>query len=153
MSEMVKDIAECVELVANLGNVMEKGSEIARRFRARARSIPSALFTNGFTYTVTLLVARSSRSLIELGFRDNCKAIVDEAVKMFSEKKADEEETSYGLHGAILVHILRKMGAVKASNFRDLVTESIANTALDLKAWQVVEWLKRFAEAFIEERK
>ena len=153
MSEIVKDIAECVELVANLSNAVEKGSEIASGFRTRARSIPSVLFANGFTYTVTLLAARSSRSLIELGFRDNCKAIVDEAVKMFNEKKLDKEEMSYGLYGAILVHILRKMGAIKTSNFKDLVTESITNTALDLKAWQVVEWLKRFAEAFIEEKK
>jgi CRISPR type III-B/RAMP module-associated protein Cmr5 len=152
MSEIVKDVVECVELVANLSKV-KGGSEIASKLKTRARSIPSVLFTNGFTYTITLLAARSSRSLIELGFRDSCKAMVDEAVKMFNERRADEEETSYGLYGALLVYLLRKMRAIKASNFKELVTESIGNTALDLKAWQVVEWVKRFAEAYIEEKK
>ena len=152
MSEIVKDVVECIELVAGLGKV-EGGSEIASRFKTRARSIPPVLFTNGFTYTITLLAARSSRSLIELGFRDSCKAMVDEAVKMFNERRADEEETSYGLYGALLVYLLRRTGAIKASNFKELVTESIGNTALDLKAWQVVEWVKRFAEAYIEEKR
>jgi CRISPR type III-B/RAMP module-associated protein Cmr5 len=151
MSEIVRDVVECVELVAELGKVKD-GSNIVSGFRTRARSIPSVLFTNGFTYTITLLAARSSRSLIELGFRDSCKSIVDEATKMFNEKKADKEETSYGLYGALLVYLLRKIGAIKALNFKELVTESIGNTALDLKAWQVVEWVKRFAEAFIEEK-
>jgi hypothetical protein len=45
------------------------------------------------------------------------------------------------------------MEAIKASNFKELVTESIDNTALDLKAWQVIEWVKRFAEAYIEEKR
>jgi len=152
MSEIVKDVVECIELVADLGKVKD-GSEIASGFRTRARSIPSVLFTNGFTYTITLLAARSSRSLIELGFRDSCKAIVNEAAKMFNEGRADEEETSYGLYGALLVYLLRKMEAIKASNFKELVTESIDNTALDLKAWQVIEWVKRFAEAYIEEKR
>ncbi|MCC6055669.1 MAG: type III-B CRISPR module-associated protein Cmr5 [Desulfurococcaceae archaeon] len=152
MSEIVKDVVECIELVADLGKV-KGGSEIASRFRTRARSIPSVLFTNGFTYTITLLAARSSRSFIELGFRDSCKAIVDEAVKMFNEGRADKEEVSYGLYGALLVYLLRRMGATKTSNFKELVTESIGNIALDLKAWQVIEWVKRFAEAYIEEKR
>jgi CRISPR type III-B/RAMP module-associated protein Cmr5 len=151
MSEVVKEAAECIELVANLSSTGEKGGEkVASGFRARARSIPSTLFTNGFTYTATLLAARGSRRLAELGFRNSCRSIVDEVVNVMRRGGADAEELSYGLYEAILIYLLRSVGAVRATNFRDLITESIGNTALDLRASQVAEWIKRFAEAYIE---
>jgi len=142
MSEALSDTISCVELISGLN------PSIAKKFRARARAIPTLVFTNGFAYTITLLAARSSKSLIELGFRENCKSIVDEATKF----RVDDEELSYGLYGAILLHLLRKMGALKAVNFREVVAESLRDIAVDMKAMQVVEWLKRFTEAYIAEK-
>lgn len=123
--------------------------DVLRSFRARARSIPSDMFMHGFIYTITLLAARSSRSILEKGLKEvDCKNIVKE---ISSLKGVGSDERGYGLYGAMILYILKRLNALKSETFNDLIREASGNSVIEFKTRIVLEWLKRFSEAYIEE--
>jgi len=140
---------ECVENIAALSSQKEC-RDVVKKFRSRARETPTYAFTNGLAYVITLLAARSSRNVVEHGFMKvgSCSDIVN---KVISERGAlKDEELSYGLYGAILVYIIKKADLIASNNFGELVREALNNSTLDVKVRPVFEWIKRFAEAYIE---
>lgn len=145
MSEVVKYSLSCIEALIN-----EKvDKDVLRSFRARARSIPSDMFMHGFIYTMTLLAARSSRSILEKGLKEiDCKNIVKE---ISSLKGVGSDERGYGLYGAMILYILKRLNALKSETFNDLIREASGNPVIEFKTRIVLEWLKRFSEAYIEE--
>ena len=151
MSNQLKGVIElaleCVENVAALVS-HEKLKEVAKKFRSRAREVPAYVFTHGFVYTITLLAARSSKTLIEYGFTQSrtCSEVVTSVIS----QKGSLEELGYGLYGAVLIYIISKAGFSKSKNFEELVKESLNNSILDAKAKYTLEWIRRFAEAYIE---
>jgi len=145
LSEVVKYCLSCIEALIN-----EKvDKDVLRSFRARARSIPSDMFMHGFIYTITLLAARSSRSILEKGLKEvDCKNIVKE---ISSLKELGYDARGYGLYGAMILYILKRLNALKSETFNDLIREASGNPVIEFKTRIVLEWLKRFSEAYIEE--
>jgi len=64
--------------------------------------------------------------------------------------KESPENISYGLYGAVLAYILRKAGIIESKSFAGLIRETLTKPTLEVKARPVLEWIKRFAEAYIE---
>jgi CRISPR type III-B/RAMP module-associated protein Cmr5 len=148
---IVEEALNCVEFVANYASRSKEDSEIARKFRSRARETPVYSFTHGLAYTLTLLAARSSKSLLEYGLLEaqSCKDVVE---RVFASKRSSEE-VSYGLYGAILLYVLERGKIIESKTFPELVREALTKPALEVKAKPVLEWIKRFAEAYIEAEK
>jgi len=145
LSEVVKYSLSCIEALIN-----EKvDKDVLRSFRARARSIPSDMFMHGFIYIMTLLAARSSRSILEKGLKEvDCKNIIKEISGL---KELGHDERGYGLYGAMILYILKRLNALKSETFNDLIREASGNPVIEFKTRIVLEWLKRFSEAYIEE--
>jgi len=146
---MLEKAVECIEQISQLASLNEDGKEILNGFRSRAESMPSIFFTHGFAYTMVLLAARSSKELMELGFKNSCKEIVDEIKKIWNEKRYSRDELSYGLYGASILLLLHKAGNIKTKEFSNVLKEAIKDPTIDLKAMQIFEWIKRLAEAYI----
>jgi len=148
---IVEEALNCIELIANYASRDKEHSEIAKKFRSRARETPVYSFTHGLAYTLTLLAARSSKSLLENGLLEaqSCKDIVERVLT----SKGSSEEISYGLYGAVLLFILKRGRIIESKTFTELVREALTKPALEVKARPVLEWIKRFAEAYIEAEK
>jgi hypothetical protein len=113
--------------------------------------MPVYSFTHGLLYVLTLLAARSSKSLVEYGLSESqsCRELVERLLSGVS-REGGVEEISYGLYGAVVLYILKRTGAIESKTFSDLVKELLAKPALEVKARPTLEWVKRFAEAYIE---
>jgi len=147
MNSVLEKVVECIEQISQLASLNEDGKEILSGFRSRAESMPSIFFIHGFAYTMVLLAARSSRELMELGFKNSCKEIVDEIKKI--REKYRKDELSYGLYGATILLLLHEAGNIKTKEFSSVLKEAIKDPTIDLKAMQIFEWIKRLAEAYI----
>lgn len=148
---IVEEALNCIELIANYASRDKEHSEIAKKFRSRARETPVYSFTHGLAYTLTLLAARSSKSLLENGLLEaqSCKDVVEHVLA----SKGSSEEISYGLYGAVLLYVLKRGRIIGSKTFNELVREALTKPALEVKARPVLEWIKRFAEAYIEAEK
>lgn len=148
MSEriIVAEALNCVESIASYAP-----KDVAKGFRSRAREMPVYSFTHGLLYALTLLAARSSKSLLEYGLSESqsCRELVERLLSRVSRERG-VEEISYGLYGAVVLYILKRTGAIESKTFSDLVKELLAKPALEVKARPTLEWVKRFAEAYIE---
>jgi len=120
-------------------------------FRTRARSIPTLVFTNGVAYAITFLVAKSSRTAIEIGLKaSSCEEAITNAYNTAKEAKIkDTDELGYWLYSAVISYIMKHTGITNATSFKNLIEEFIGNPASGLKARIVFEWTKRFTEAYI----
>jgi len=143
---IVAEALNCVESIASYAP-----KDVAKGFRSRAREMPVYSFTHGLLYALTLLAARSSKSLLEYGLSESqsCRELVERLLSRVSRERG-VEEISYGLYGAVVLHILKRTGAIESKTFSDLVKELLAKPALEVKARPTLEWVKRFAEAYIE---
>jgi CRISPR type III-B/RAMP module-associated protein Cmr5 len=141
---IVTEALNCVESIASYAS-----KDVARGFRSRAREMPVYSFTHGLLYALTLLAARSSKSLLEYGLSEpqSCRELVE---RLLSRASRGVEEISYGLYGAVVLYILKRTGAIESKTFSDLVKELLAKPAVEAKARPTLEWVKRFAEAYIE---
>jgi CRISPR type III-B/RAMP module-associated protein Cmr5 len=143
---IVTEALNCVESIASYAS-----KDVAKGFRSRAREMPVYSFTHGLLYVLTLLAARSSKSLLEYGLSESqsCRELVERLLSRVS-REGGVEEISYGLYGAVVLYILKRTGAIESKTFSDLVKELLAKPALEVKARPTLEWVKRFAEAYIE---
>ena len=134
----------CVETLINL----KPDTDVLKSFRARARSIPADMSVHGFTYILALLAARSSREALEQGLRlDNCEELAEAIIR---SKDLSSEKKGYGLYGAMILHILKRLNVVRdVDKFGDLIIKVADDPIVELKAKIVMEWLKRFSEAYL----
>jgi CRISPR type III-B/RAMP module-associated protein Cmr5 len=140
---IVTEALNCVESIASYAF-----KDVAKGFKSRAREMPVYSFTHGLLYALTLLAARSSKSLLEYGLSESqsCRELVERLLS----REGGVEEISYGLYGAVVLYILKRTGAIESKTFSDLVKELLAKPELEVKARPILEWVKRFAEAYIE---
>jgi CRISPR type III-B/RAMP module-associated protein Cmr5 len=143
MKEVISEALSCIESLVSGRNSKE---EILQRFRTRARSIPADLYIHGLAYTLTIIAARSSKDALEKGLTGmKCVDVIKSVEGMFN----GVEEKSYGIYGAIITYLLKKAEIIKSNTFKELINEVLNNYVIDLRAREVFEWLKRFAEAYI----
>lgn len=135
---IVPILVDCVEKISQ--------SKSAKRFKSRARDLPTDLFTRGLAYTLTYIAARSSATLVEIGLTVNS---CDELISNLEKSNVDEEELGYALYGALILFSIKKMGLLRKTRFADIVKEALSNHVLDHYAMIVAEWTKRLAEAYI----
>jgi CRISPR type III-B/RAMP module-associated protein Cmr5 len=140
---IVSNALECIEnIIRNISNERAK-----RSFRSRARDIPSDLFTRGPTYTMVYIAARSNVHSLNIAFAaSDCKQIVE----YINKSDMKPEEKGYALYGAVVIHILKQIGLIKARNFTELINETLTNPVLYNYFNAIAEWIKRFAEGYIE---
>jgi CRISPR type III-B/RAMP module-associated protein Cmr5 len=143
MKEVVSEVLDCIESLINGRSLRE---DILKKFRARARTLPVDLYTHGLAYTLTIIAARSNKEAIEKGLTGTkCIDVIKSVENIFD----DVEEKSYGIYGAIITYLLKKLGVIRSSTFKDLINEVLSNYVADLRAREILEWLKRFTEAYI----
>ncbi|MEM1635958.1 MAG: type III-B CRISPR module-associated protein Cmr5 [Thermosphaera sp.] len=147
MSEkiLLDSILQCLEEIKSRDSV---SSEIPSKVRARARSIPELSFTRGLAYAMVFIASKSSKDLVELGLKEQeCKDIIDKIYK----DNISIEEKSYAVYGAVLLFVARKLGIAKGTKFEDVVRDIMKSPVLEVKMLNVLDWLKRIAEAYIIE--
>ncbi|MEM4976256.1 MAG: type III-B CRISPR module-associated protein Cmr5 [Desulfurococcaceae archaeon] len=141
---LIKSVLECIN---HITSKYGPSSDIAKKVRARARSMPEYSFTRGLVYTLVFVASKSSKDLVEIGLKEQrCEDVINK----IEESKASSEEKSYAIYGAILLHIARKLNIVKEDKFEEAVRD-LRSPATEVKMWYVLDWLKRFAEAYIYE--
>ncbi|MEM1772135.1 MAG: type III-B CRISPR module-associated protein Cmr5 [Ignisphaera sp.] len=137
-----------LECINEITSRYQSSSDIAKKVRTRARSIPEYSFTRGLAYTLVFIASKSGKDLVEIGLKaQKCKDIIDEIDK----KDIGNEEKSYAIYGAVLLHIARKLGIVKGDKFEEVVYDIMKSPAAEIKMWSVLDWLKRITEAYIHE--
>ncbi|MEM4620052.1 MAG: type III-B CRISPR module-associated protein Cmr5 [Desulfurococcaceae archaeon] len=137
-----------LECINEITSRYQSSSDIAKKVRTRARSIPEYSFTRGLAYTLVFIASKSGKDLVEIGLKaQKCKDIIDEIDK----KNIGNEEKSYAIYGAVLLHIARKLGIVKGDKFEEVVYDIMKSPATEIKMWSVLDWLKRITEAYIHE--
>lgn len=155
MSEkpLIELVLECINVV-----VSSYGSskEVVKKIRTRARSIPEEAFIKGLVYALTFTASKSGKSVIEIGLKaTKCEDIINtikDIVNKSTDSKPSEEELSYGIYGAILLYIAKSVGIIKGDKFEQVIHEMLEKPAVvELKMWNVLDWLKRIAEAYIHE--
>lgn len=143
-NNLIIKISECVELVS-------KGvpQNVKKGFRSKARDMPTNIFGRGLAYAITYAAARSSASAVELGLSAiNCNSFISSIVK--NEKLGDEDK-GYALYGAMILYLLKEAKALNANSFKDALKTALDNPSVEVHANEIAEWIKRFAEAYIEE--
>lgn len=149
---MIKLVLECINaVVSNYGS----SGGIAERVRTRARSIPEEAFARGLAYALTFTASKGGKDIMEVGLRiAKCEDVVN-TIKDIVDKRANrpgEEELSYGLYGAIVLYIAKSTGIIKGDKFENVLHEILEKPAVvEMKMWNVLDWLKRVAEAYIHE--
>jgi len=146
MKEVISEALSCIESLVGGRNPKE---EILQRFRTRARSIPADLYIHGLAYTLTIIAARSSKDALEKGLTGMTGMKCVDVIKSVEGMFGSVEEKSYGIYGAIITYLLKKAEIIKSNTFKELINEVLNNYVIDLRAREVFEWLKRFAEAYI----
>lgn len=150
---MVELVLECINaVVSNYGS--SKG--VVEKIRTRARSIPEEAFTKGLAYALIFTASKSGKSIMEIGLKvTKCEEIINTIKDMVNKRtdtKPSEEELSYGIYGAILLYIARSMGIIKGDKFEQVIYDVLEKPAvIELKMWNVLDWLKRITEAYIHE--
>jgi len=143
---------EALEAVTRI--VAKCNEEVVGKFRARARNEASNIYYTGFAPSLAVIASRSNAKALELGLtslsHESFLTMICESDKPKNLGLTRDEEIAYALYGGTLLYILKKLGAIKASSFEDLIlNESKANPLIDSIANEVALWLKRFAEALI----
>ncbi|MEM1741591.1 MAG: type III-B CRISPR module-associated protein Cmr5 [Desulfurococcaceae archaeon] len=144
--ELLHSILECInQITSKYGS----STDIARKIRSRARSIPAYSFTKGLVYSLVYIASRSSKDLVEIGLKaQKCEEII---VKIMEDKMSNEEK-SYAIYGAILLYIAKKLNIVKGEGFDEIICDITRSPVAEIKMWSVLDWFKRFTEAYIHER-
>lgn len=152
IESVVKTIAECVSAFRS----ELRGSEDQDRlksFRSRARDIPTLVFTRGLAYALVYVASRSSEEAFRLGLTAiGCSDLSKKIRERVSNMKA--EESGYVLYGALLAFAMKTYGIiveVSGDPFERLVKASLEDPVINARALEVVEWIKRFAEAYVAE--
>lgn len=148
---LVKLILECVNAIASVYNSPEE-KEVIERIRTRARSIPEEAFARGLAYTIVFIASKSGKNIIEKGLKSTkCEDIV-KSIKNEYAGKPEFEKLSYGIYGAILLHIAKNANIIKGDKFESVIYEILRNPdIIELKMWHVLDWLKRVIEAYTHE--
>jgi len=141
------EILECIKAI---DDYKAKGKDaVAGGFRSRSRETPTYIYTHGLPYAITLLAARSSKSLLENGLLQDtatCRDVVERVLSM----ENDEKKASYGLYGALVLYIMKREGLIKSRTFSDLVKEMLQNPTIEAKSKPIFEWFKRLSEAYFK---
>ncbi len=143
-SELVAKVVGCFE---EARNAIER-DELKKKIRTRARNLATDVYYHGAAYVIALCAARSKREAIEKALSaSDCKALLTEIREVM--KDAKDEELSYAVYGAILVHALKSVGHFRNSkNLKDVLEEAVrASSVVDAKASLVAHWIKLLAEA------
>ncbi len=147
--KIVTEILDCIEsIIKNIS----KDNETIKSFRTRARDIPLYLFMRGPTYTMVYIAARSNVYILNKAFKaSNCEELIMSVIgrdqkfmRMGSDKKG------YALYGAVVIYVLKRLNLIKAGSFTELINETLNNPALYSYLSAISEWIKRFAEGYIE---
>jgi len=143
-SEVLGMLVDCFELLSR--ELREKDTDKAKALRTRAREMPAELISKGFSYVLVLCASRGELNAVESGLKyDSCQELL-EVIKGLGDEKA-----GYSLYGAILLMSLKKIGAVSKAKFSEVIKDSLDNPILDFTAYSLMDWIKRLAEAYIEE--
>ncbi|MEM4620986.1 MAG: type III-B CRISPR module-associated protein Cmr5 [Desulfurococcaceae archaeon] len=140
-------ILECInQITSKCGS----STDIVKKVRSRARSIPSYSFTKGLVYSLVYIASRSSKDLVEIGLKaQKCEDVINEIIM---KKEVGNEEKSYAIYGAILLYIAKELNIVNGNRFDDIICDITKSPVAEIKMWSVLDWFKRFAEAYIRER-
>lgn len=151
--ETIKTLSACFDQITSDSSRTALDLEALKSFRARAREIPTLLFSRGLPYTIVYIASRSDkRTFIEVRNASNCNDLLKKVKEIISQRRAEEkaEEKGYIMYGALLTFALTREGAfTNAERFSDIINEAY-NPIVDTKAQHVAEWLKRLAEAYVE---
>jgi len=127
--------------------------EVAKRFRARCRSLVESLYYSGLTYTLAYIASKAGSEVLE----EALKASSPEGIVDYVEKAhKSPEEASYALYGSFLLSSLKELKApevVNAKSFLDVLKELNSSKTFPMteeEALRFAEWLKRLAEALFE---
>ncbi|MEM4732814.1 MAG: type III-B CRISPR module-associated protein Cmr5 [Desulfurococcaceae archaeon] len=129
---------ECVKAVEKIGG----------QFRSRARRFHTDIYVLGPAYVVALAAARSSKDKVSMGLNaETCEKAMSQII---SGEGDSVEKKSYAAYGAALLYILKKLGAVRESDFATVLKK--LNDDPPYEALEVANWLKLLAEAYFAER-
>lgn len=144
---VVKAVADCVS------TLREKfAADCLKSFRARAREVPAMVFSRGLAYAIVYVASRSSEEVFGIGLNSgSCPDLVEGVRKYLEKAKAEREEAGYALYGALLAFTMKAGGLARASDFRGLIEAVLKDPTVNYRALEVVEWIKRFAEAYVAE--
>lgn len=144
---VVTQVLECVKLVVGPESGLSKDQLDA--FKARARSLPSMLFTNGLAYTLVYVASRSNYKAVDVGLAsESCNDLVSKLKSLLY--KAEREEAGYFLYGSLLAYMLKYARLTTAKSFDELVKKAMEDAFLNQGALAIAEWIKRLAEAYIQ---
>ncbi len=140
--EVVSTLVDCFE---HFSRALEEGQ--ARALRARARDMPAELVSKGFSYVMVLTAARGDLDVVRLGLTStSCRDLVE----LVRKKGLGGDDAGYALYGALLLLSLRKSGVISGGSFADIVKSSLNDPTLNQVAYAIMDWVKRFAEAYLE---
>lgn len=149
--EVIRVVSECVSTYK-----MEFDRDVLRSFRSRARESPALMFSRGLAYAIVYVASRSSETVFGIAF--NARGCADLCARLREHAGAEEiraEELGYALYGALLTFAIKAYGIVVEAGsgdlFKSLVEVFLRDPVANAKAFEVAEWIKRFAEAYITE--
>lgn len=142
---VAKLVLECVDALVSSNENSLKG--VVEKTRTRARSMPEEAFARGLAYALTFTASKGGKDTVETGLKaSKCEDIIS----TIAGKHASEEELSYGLYGAIILYIAKNAGIIKGDKFEQVIYEILEKPAvIETRMWNVLDWFKRVAEAYI----
>ncbi|MEM2590427.1 MAG: type III-B CRISPR module-associated protein Cmr5 [Zestosphaera sp.] len=146
--DVVKTIVDCVN-----NFVMEFAeAKVLSSFRKRARETPTLVFSRGLAYAMVYLASRSNEKAFKIGLNAReCTDLSKSIGEYIRGKKLSEEESGYVLYGALLAFAMKVYGIVSASTFEELIKSVLKSPIASARTHELIDWIKRFAEAYIAE--
>lgn len=142
-NEITLKISSCIETIAT-----KTSPEMKKKFRSRARDIAPDIFSKGLAYVLIYTAARSSARLVEKGL---LVADCETMIKEIDGERIKDEEKGYAVYGALLLFILKEMNILRSKTFSEAIKSVLNDPTIEIYASKAAEWIKRFAEAYIEE--
>jgi len=151
-SEPLDLAIRCIE---TLKRVFSEEQEILKRFRSRARDVPSSIYYGGLTYAIAYIASKASKEKAS-GIDLMTEALGGQDIDaLFQRWKSNEyiEKEAYELYGACLMRAIREVAKLDGVN--DLISllkvlnDPGRQVIVTNKVLEFAELLKRLAEASI----
>ncbi len=157
--DVVRYSAYCISCIAALVEKSQQYEDIVRGVRTRSRQLYEVLVYQGLPYFLAYIGGKASerklRELYEVFFKnlDTFSQPIAVASELADKiKNMSREDASYGLYGASFLSILSKVMNKKFDiSIEKLIEEYGFNKVVYRLSYEIVKWLKFFAEAKLEE--
>jgi|YelNatPaOPRAMG01_1025707.scaffolds.fasta_scaffold12207_8 CRISPR type III-B/RAMP module-associated protein Cmr5 len=138
--EVLRMLVDCFEFLSK-----NLSKEVAKSLRARARDMYTDLVSKGLSYVLILCASRGDLSVVESGLRgSSCQDLLNLV------KDLKSEDAGYALYGAILLMSMKRMGLLDGTKLSEVIKNTLDNPMLDSIAYNLMDWVKRLAEAYLE---